>query len=1384
MAQSGEARRTLTFRSPVSGIVMEKKAVQGMRFMPGDSLYQIADLSSVWVMADVYEQDIALVRTGSKAKISIGAYPDQKFEGTITYIYPTLKPETRTVSVRLEIANPRLLLKPAMFAEVELPVGGRGKVLTVPNSAVIDSGTRRIVLVQLAEGRFEPREVKLGARSDDYVEIMGGVKDGEPVVVSANFLIDAESNLKAAIAGFGTSGQSAPAGAASTSAPTSGKSAAGPIESAPAAKSPAVGHRAEGTVKTVDAKSGVVSVAHGPVASLKWPGMTMDFKTANSALLGDLKPGNGDCLRIRRAVSGRVGDHESHAAWQTRRHGSRTRQSSRSLRRQSMLGRIIEWSARNAFLVILATIFVTVGGIYAIVKTPLDALPDLSDVQVIIFTEYPGQAPQVVEDQITYPLTSAMLSVPRSKVVRGFSFFGASFVYIIFEDGTDIYWARSRVLEYLNFAAGRLPKGVTPQLGPDATGVGWVFQYALVGGNKNLAELRTIQDWYLRYQLAKAQGVAEVASIGGFVQQYQVVVDPVKLRAYGIPLAKVTQVIRESNRDVGGRVVEMAETEYMVRGKGYLRGKADIESLMVKSEKGTPVLIRDIARVEMGPDERRGLSELNGEGEVVSAIVMARYGQNALEVIENIKAKIAEIGSGLPEGVEVVTVYDRSELIHRAIATLKRTLLEESVIVAAVCIVFLLHVRSALVAIVMLPIGVLIAFIAMRLLGMNSNIMSLGGIAIAIGAMVDAAIVMIENAHKHIERLPAGGSRLEAMIAACKEVGPALFFSLLIITVSFLPVFTLEAQEGRLFSPLAYTKTFAMAGAALLSITLVPVLMILFIRGRIMPEAKNPVNRFLIWLYRPVIAWVMRWKKSTIVLAIAVLAVSLYPASKLGTEFMPTLNEGTLLYMPASLPGMSVTKAAELLQTQDKIIRSFPEVASVYGKAGRAQTATDPAPLEMFETVINLKPEAEWRKGLTIDKLIAELDKAVQIPGISNSWTMPIRARIDMLSTGIRTPIGIKVFGKDLDEMERLAKEIEAVVKQVPGTTSAFAERITGGFYLNIEPDRMALARYGLAIGDLQDVIATALGGEMVTTTVEGRERFGVTVRYPRELRSDPQQIASSVLVPTMDGAMIPLGQLARVEVAKGSPGIRTENALLSAYIFIDIRGRDIGSYVADARKAVADSVKFPPGYYIAWSGQFEYMERAAEKLKVVVPVTLLLIFLLLYLNFRRLTETLIVMLSVPFALVGGIWLMWLLGYNVSVAVAVGFIALAGVAAETGVVMLIYLDHAWERIQVERKAEGKHATAADLYSAVMEGAVDRVRPKMMTVVAIMAGLLPIMWGTGTGSEVMSRIAAPMVGGMISSTVLTLAVIPAIYALVKEWELRRRGAGSMEVVHPA
>ena len=1043
-----------------------------------------------------------------------------------------------------------------------------------------------------------------------------------------------------------------------------------------------------------------------------------------------------------------------------------------------MLAKIIDWSGNNRFLVLLATTFIVAWGVFALLRTPIDALPDLSDVQVIVYTEYPGQAPQVVEDQVTYPLTTAMLSVPKSRVVRGFSFFGASFVYVIFEDGTDIYWARSRVLEYLNAATGRLPKNVTPQLGPDATGVGWVYQYVLLARDKTLAELRSLQDWYVRYQLAKAHGVAEVASIGGFVQTYQVTVDPVKLRAYGIPLVKVTQAVRDSNRDVGGRTVEMAETEYMVRGKGYLRGVGDLEQLVVKSDKGTPVLLRDVARVELVADERRGLTELDGEGEVVSGIAMARYGENALEVIGKVKDKIAEIAPGLPAGVSIAPVYDRSELILRAIATLKRTLFEEAAIVALVCCVFLLHLRSALVAILMLPVGILMAFIAMRLFAMSSNLMSLGGIAIAIGAMIDAAIVMIENAHKHLERLPAPHSprdRACALLEACCEVGPALFFSLLIITVSFLPVFSLEGQEGRLFSPLAYTKTFAMASAALLSVTLVPVLMLLIIRGKVVAEAKNPVNRLLIWLYRPIIGAVMRRKKTTLALALVALVASFYPASRLGSEFMPTLNEGTLLYMPSSLPGMSITKAAELLQTQNKIIKSFPEVASVYGKAGRANSATDPAPTEMFETVINLKPQSEWRAGLTTDALIAELDRALQFPGVANSWTMPIKARIDMLSTGIRTPIGIKVFGKDLAEMEQLARQIESVVKRVPGTTSAFAERITGGFYLDIEPRREQLARYGLTVGDLQEVIGSALGGETLTTTVEGRERYGVTLRYPRELRADPQQIERELLIPTMDGAMIPLGQVAKVVVNKGTPGIRTENGLLSVYIYVDIRGRDIGGYVAEAQRAVAAGVSFPPGYYATWSGQFENMARAVEKMKVVIPLTLLTIFVLLYLNFRRISETLIVMLSVPFALVGGVWLIWLLGYNLSVAVAVGFIALAGVAAETGVIMLIYLDHAWEQVKARRHAEGTTPDVGDLYAAVMEGAVERVRPKIMTVVAIMAGLLPILWSSGAGSEVMSRIAAPMVGGMVSSTILTLAVIPAIYALIKQRQTKRPGA---------
>jgi len=1035
-----------------------------------------------------------------------------------------------------------------------------------------------------------------------------------------------------------------------------------------------------------------------------------------------------------------------------------------------MIARLIAWSARNLVLIFVGTAFAVAAGLYALKTLPLDAIPDLSDVQVIVYTDYPGQAPQVVEDQVTYPLTTAMLTVPKSKVVRGFSFFGVSFVYVIFEDGTDPYWARSRVLEYLNAVAQRLPQGVTPGLGPDATGVGWVYQYAVVAKEMTLAELRSLQDWVVRYGASKAEGVAEVASVGGFVKQYNIVVDPLRLRAQGISLAMVRDAVRASNRDVGGRTLELSEFEFMVRGRGYIKSQADIENIVLKSAQGVPLRLRDVARVEIGPDERRGITELNGEGEVASGIVLQRFGANALTVIDNVKQRLADIAGSLPKGAEIVPVYDRSHLIEAAIETLKGTLVEESIIVALVCVVFLLHLRSALVAILMLPVGILIAFAAMRAIGLGSNIMSLGGIAIAVGAMIDAAIVMIENAHKHLERAEPGKSRVQILIDAASEVGPALFFSLLIITVSFLPIFTLESQEGRLFGPLAFTKTFAMAAAALLSVTLVPALMVVFVRGRIIPEHKNPINRLLIWIYRPVIRGVLRAKTLTILLAFIVLGVSVWPARQLGSEFMPSLNEGTLMYMPTTLPGLSVTKAAELLQMQDRIIKSFPEVDSVYGKAGRAATATDPAPTEMFETIINLKPKEQWRPGVTIDSLKAEMDKALQFPGVSNAWTMPIRARIDMLSTGIRTPVGVKVFGTDLTEMEKIARQIEAALKTVPGTSSAYAERVIGGYYLDIVPDREALGRYGLAVGDVQDVIATALGGETVTTTVEGRERYGVNIRYPRDLRSNPRAIETDVQVPLPGGGAVPLGEVAKVELTRGATSIRTENGQLATYIFVDISGRDLGGYVADAQRAVAERVTLPPGYTVGWSGQFEYLQRAEARMKIVVPVTLLIIFLLLYLNFKALTETLIVMLSLPFALVGGVWLMWWLGFNMSVAVAVGFIALAGVAAETGVVMLIYLEQAMAELKEERAKQKRSFTRADLYEAIMLGAVERVRPKMMTVVAIMAGLVPILWSTGTGSEVMQRIAVPMIGGMISSTLLTLVVIPAIYGLIKGWRL--------------
>ncbi|ULJ73664.1 efflux RND transporter permease subunit [Rhizobium gallicum] len=1035
-----------------------------------------------------------------------------------------------------------------------------------------------------------------------------------------------------------------------------------------------------------------------------------------------------------------------------------------------MISRVIAWSAHNLILIFVGAALAVAGGVYALRSLPLDAIPDLSDIQVIVYTEYPGQAPQVVEDQVTYPLTTSMLTVPKSKVVRGFSFFGVSFVYVIFEDGTDPYWARSRVLEYLNAASSRLPQGVTPTLGPDATGVGWVYQYAVVAKNLTLAELRSLQDWVVRFGVSKSEGVAEVASVGGFVKQYSIVVDPSRLKAQGISLNDISNAVRASNTDVGGRTIELSEFEFMVRGRGYLKGISDIENIVLKTQGGTPLRLGDVAKVELVPDERRGITELNGEGEVASGIVLQRFGANALTVIDNAKKSLASVQSSLPAGTEIVPVYDRSTLIESAIETLKGTLIEESIVVALVTVAFLLHVRSALVAIIMLPVGILIAFIAMKMLGIGANIMSLGGIAIAIGAMIDAAIVMIENAHKHLERAPPDKPRIKILVDAASEVGPALFFSLLIITVSFLPIFTLESQEGRLFGPLAFTKTFSMAAAAFLSITLVPALMILFVRGRIVPEHKNPLNRFLIWIYRPVIAGVLKVKTLTILAAVAILAATAWPVQHIGSEFMPNLDEGTLMYMPTTLPGISVTKAAELMQTQDRIIKSFPEVESVFGKAGRALTATDPAPTEMFETIITLKPKSQWRPGVTTDSLKQEMDAALQFPGVSNAWTMPIRARIDMLSTGIRTPVGVKVYGTDLGEMEKIARQIESVLKTIPGTPSAYAERVIGGYYLDIVPDRAALGRYGLTVNDVQDVISMALGSEVVTSTVEGRERYGVAIRYPRAYRSDPQSIARDVQVSLPGGGSVPLGEIADVKLARGATTIRTENGQLAVYIFVDIANRDLGGYVAEAQEAVAKSVKMPAGYSVAWSGQFEYLERAKARLMIVVPLTLALIFLLLYLNFKALTETMIVMLSLPFALVGGIWLMWWLGFNASVAVAVGFIALAGVAAETGVIMLIYLDQALKERRSICATEGRDFTRADLNRAIMVGAVERVRPKMMTVVAIMAGLVPILWSTGTGSEIMQRIAVPMIGGMVSSTLLTLVVIPAVYGLVKGWKL--------------
>jgi Cu(I)/Ag(I) efflux system membrane protein CusA/SilA len=1034
-----------------------------------------------------------------------------------------------------------------------------------------------------------------------------------------------------------------------------------------------------------------------------------------------------------------------------------------------VIEKIIEASVNNKFLVILATLFVIAGGIYAMGRIPLDAIPDLSDVQVIVLTEYPGQAPQVVEDQVTYPLTTAMLAVPHASVVRGFSFFGVSFVYVIFEDGTDMYWARSRVLEYLNFVSGRLPEGVNPTLGPDATGVGWVYAYILESDRHDLAQLRSIQDWFLRYELTGVQGVAEVAAIGGYVKQYQIMVEPNKLLAYNLSLQKVRMAIQRSNSDVGGRVVEMGETEFMVRGRGYIRSLEDIRNIPLGvDDGGTPILLRNIATVRVGPEIRRGIAEYNGTGEVVGGIVVMRYGENALEVIRNVKKRIAEIESGLPAGVRIRAVYDRSSLILRAIDTLKRTLVEEFLIVAVVCTVFLLHLRSAFVVVFTLPMGILISFIIMERQGLNANIMSLGGIAIAIGAMVDAAIVMIENAHKHIEADGGRKPHWEIVTDAAKEVGPAIFFSLLIIAVSFLPVFTLEAQEGRLFRPLAFTKTYAMLGSALLAITIVPVLLGYLVRGNIRPEQRNPVNRFLVWIYHPMIALVLRAKLLVVILAVGVLALTWFPLSRIGSEFMPPLQEGDLLYMPTTLPGISTTKARELLQQTDRIIASFPEVEHVFGKIGRAETATDPAPLSMIETTIQLKPESAWREGMTMEKLVRELDQAIQFPGLTNAWTMPIKARTDMLSTGIKTPVGIKIMGDDLQVLSDLGEKIEAVLRDVEGTLSAFSERVTGGNFLDYRIRREDAARYGLTVGDVQDIIMTAVGGMNITQTVEGLERYPVNLRYGSELRDSLENL-KRILVPTPTGAQVPITQVADIEIVKGPPAIKTENARKNAWIFIDIADIDVGTYVKNAQAVVKDKIKMPAGYSLVWSGQYEYMVRAEKRLMIVVPLTLMIIFVLLYFTFKSVAESLVVMLSVPFALTGGIWLMYLLDYNMSVAVGVGFIALAGVAAETGVVMLLYLDIAYAKF---KEKAGPDFSRRHLREAIVEGAVMRVRPKMMTVVSTMVGLMPIMWSQGTGSEVMKRIAAPMVGGMVSATILTLVVVPAIYGLWKGWKLKK------------
>ncbi len=1044
-----------------------------------------------------------------------------------------------------------------------------------------------------------------------------------------------------------------------------------------------------------------------------------------------------------------------------------------------MIRALIDISIKNRFMVLIATLLISFAGWQAMKSTPLDAIPDLSDVQVIVFTGFPGQAPQVVEDQVTYPLTTAMLSVPKTKVVRGYSFFGFSMVYVIFEDGTDMYWARTRVLEYLNYAADRLPANVAPKLGPDATGVGWVYEYALVDktGRHDLAQLRSIQDWYLRYPLQTVNGVAEVASIGGYVKQYQVEVKPEALLAYNIPLAKVRTAIQRSNKDVGGRLVEMSETEYMVRGLGYIRNLHDLEVIPVGVDaNGTPIYLKQLANIHLGPELRRGLAELDGAGEVAGGVVVMRYGENALATIARVRAKLDSLKQGLPEGVEIVPVYDRGDLIERAVENLQHKLIEESVVVALICLLFLMHARSALVAIISLPVGILIAFMIMRWQGLSANIMSLGGIAIAIGAMIDGAIVMIENAHKHLEHLGARRddlhARWEAVAMASKEVGPALFFSLLIITVSFLPVFTLQAQEGRLFAPLAFTKTYAMAAAALLAVTLVPVLMGLLIRGKIPSEEHNKLNVWLKKLHTPLLQLAMARRKLTLLLALLLLAATAYPVLKIGSEFMPPLDEGDVLYMPTTYPGISITKAKELLQQTDKILKTFPEVAHVFGKVGRSNSATDPAPLSMIETTVRLKPREEWPDpSKTTKALMGEMDAAIKFPGLANAWTYPIKTRIDMLSTGIKTPVGIKVSGPDLNVLEKVAGDIEKSLKTLPDTLSAFADKAAGGYYLDFDIQREEAARYGLTVGDVQDVIQSAIGGMNVSETVEGLERYPINLRYPRELRDNLESLRR-VLIPTPTGTQIPLSLVAELKLRRGPPAVKTENATPNAWIYVDIKTSDIGGYVAAAKQQVADTVRIPPGYSLVWSGQFEYMERAAARLKVVVPLTLLTIFLLLYFNFRNLVAPAVVMLSIPFALIGGYWLIWLLGYNMSITVAVGFIALAGVSAEIGVLVLTFIDQAVARRRAEKAGP---LDASDITAAVVDGTTQRVRPIAMTATAVIAGLIPIMWGSGTGSDVMQRIAAPMIGGMVTATVLSLLVLPVIYGWVLQLQERRAQA---------